>query len=191
MQARQMARDSTIILEDDMATKTKEAREETRIQEISDKIAKLENIFDDLKSLENRLSSLENQTQRETGSSGSLGTVSSIAAEARKDTGEVELRDQRIAELETQMLRLESPEYRDNLILEWLNTLDQESYYALGVRKGYLEQVDPQTEKTTPGELREPDPEVQFSREKPEDLAGWAYSQTLKGYIRIVEALNE
>jgi len=174
-----------------MATKTKEAREETRIQEISDKIAKLENLSENLKSLENRLSSLENQTQKETGASGPAGTPSSIAAETRKDTGEVELQDQRIAELETQMLRLESPEYRDNLILEWLNTLDQESYYTLGVRKGYLEEINPPAEKTTPGELREPDPEVQFSREKPEDPTGWAYSETLKGYIRIVEGFNE
>ena len=107
------------------------------------------------------------------------------------NTNEAELKDQRIAELETQMLRLESPEYRENLILEWLSTLDQESYYALGVRKGYLEEIEPPAVKTTPGELREPDPEVQFSKEKPEDPTGWAYSETLKGYIRIVEALNE
>ncbi len=103
----------------------------------------------------------------------------------------MELRDQKIAELETQIAHLESLEHRENIILEWLNNLDQESFYALGVRKGYLEETHPEAQKPKPGELREPDPEVQFSREKPEDLTGWAYSETLKGYIRIAEALNE
>ena len=88
-------------------------------------------------------------------------------------------------------MHLESPEHRENLILEWLNTLDQDSYYTLGIRKGYMEEMQPEEEKAAPAELKEPDPEVQFSKEKPGDQTGWAYSETLKGYIRIAEALNE
>jgi len=54
-----------------------------------------------------------------------------------------------------------------------------------------MEEMQPEEEKAAPAELKEPDPEVQFSKEKPEDPTGWAYSETLKGYIRIAEALNE
>jgi len=43
----------------------------------------------------------------------------------------------------------------------------------LGVRKGYQEEINPPAEKTLPGELKEPDPEVVFSREKPGVITGW------------------
>lgn len=185
-----------------MGTKSKETLEDSAILKVlsgmQEKMAKLKDLPETLKTLDDRVSSLENQPPKKTGiqeSPGTSGNTLTDTQEERKEmeseTNEVVLKDRRIAEMETQIVHLESPEHREGLILEWLNTLDQDSYYALGVRKGYLEEMKPEVEKATPGELREPDPEVQFSREKPEDLTGWAYSEILKGYIRIAEALNE
>ena len=185
-----------------MGTKSKETTENAGILKIlsgmQEKLAGLKDLPEALKVLDNRVSSLENQSSSKTSMQAFPETSGNTLADTQEeknrmenDNRVVELRDQKITELEAQIAHLESPEHRDNLILEWLNTLDQGSYYALGVRKGYLEEVKPEAEKPTPGELREPDPEVQFSREKPEDMTGWAYSQILKGYIRIAEALNE
>ena len=62
--------------------------------------------------------------------------------------------------------------------------MDQESYYALGVRKGYLEEITPESQPPL-GDLKDPSPEVIFSKEKPEDLTGWAYSKNLNCYIKL------
>ena len=185
-----------------MGTKSKETLEDPAILKIlsgmQEKIAKLQDLPETVTVLSNRVSSLESRSSTGTDTPEFPGTSGNTLTETQEEknrmennSNQAELKDQRIAELETQLLHLESPEHRENIILEWLNTLDQDSYYALGVRKGYLEEINPPAEDTTPGELREPEPEVQFSKEKPEDPTGWAYSETLKGYIRIAEALNE
>ena len=204
-----------------MGTKSKEMPDIPKLLKMMTRMAKqiekLEDMSGTVAVLKNQISDQESESVKKIsvsefpGYSGNISTKKEIdkmefetdkpnnetdnskieADNMNNEANEVILRDQRIAELESQVFHLESPEHRENLILEWLNNLDQESYYALGVRKGYLEEINPPAEKTTPGELREPDPEVQFSREKPEDPTGWAYSQTLKGYIRIVEAFSE
>jgi hypothetical protein len=178
-----------------MGTKSTEIKEDPRVLDIlsgiQDQVTKLKELPETVKLLDERIASLETQREKTTDAPASPKISGSTSSETQDGTNGMELRDPKIAELETQIAHLESLAHRDNIILEWLSNLDQESYYALGVRKGYLEEIEPEAQKPAPGELREPDPEVQFSREKPEDLTGWAYSETLKGYIRIAEALNE
>jgi len=185
-----------------MGTKSKETLEDGEILKIlsgmQEKIASLKDLPEALKVLDNRVSSLENQSSSKISMQASPETSGNTLADTQEEkdrmenaTNQAELKDQRITELEAQVVHLESPEHRENLILEWLNTLDQDSYYALGVRKGYLEEISPPAEKATPGELREPDPEVQFTKEKPEDLTGWAYSKTLKCYWKLEGGIHE
>jgi hypothetical protein len=152
---------------------------------MEDKIAKLEDLPETVKVLDNRVSSLEEQPPEE-----KKDTPVSLEASGNTSTDELELRDTKISELESQIAILESTEFRDNLILEWLNNLDGDSYYALGVRKGYLEEIG--TEKQpVPGELRDPSPEVIISQEKPADMTGWAYSKTLNCYVKLEGGMNE
>ena len=87
--------------------------------------------------------------------------------------------------MESQIAILESPEFRENMILEWLNSLDQDSYYALGVRKGYMEEINPEKQPAAPGELRDPLRKWSISQEKPADMTGWAYSKTLNCYVKL------
>jgi hypothetical protein len=194
IQSRQIARSSKIIMEDDMSTKSKEAQNDTRNQDvlscIADKVSKLENLPEMVKNLDNRISSFEDQIKTDFEGQRSSQSPEGSSNEARMDAAELELRDTRISDLESQLAILQSPEHRENLILEWLNSLDRDSYYSLGVRKGFLEEMNPETQ-TSPGELHDPSPEVVFSREKPEDLTGWAYSKTLNCYVKLEGGMNE
>jgi hypothetical protein len=160
-----------------MEKESRETWDEAQVLQIlskmEDQMAKLEDLPDKFQALKTQFANLESPADQKTASSEFPVTSGNISNNEEKQTmEELELRDQRIAEMETQIVHLESPEHRYGLILEWLNTLDQDSYYALGVRKCYLEEVKLEPEESAPGKLREPDPEVQFSREKPEDLTG-------------------
>jgi vacuolar-type H+-ATPase subunit I/STV1 len=178
-----------------MGTKSTEIKEDPRVLDIlsgiQDQVTKLKELPETVKVLDERVASLETQREKTADTPASPRISGSISNETPKETFELELRDHKISDLETQIAQLESQAHRENIVLEWLNNLDQDSYYTLGVRKGYLEEINPEAQKPVPGELREPDPEVQLSTEKPEDLTDWAYSEILKGYIRIAEALNE
>jgi hypothetical protein len=142
---------------------------------MASEIEKLENLPKAVEDLDNRLSSLEKRSEE----AEKFPEISGNTFD--KD---LELKDIRISELESRRAILESLEYRENLILEWLHNLDQDSYYALGVRKGYLEEI---TQENQPplGALKDPSPEVIFSQEKPEDLTGWAYSKNLNCYLKL------
>ncbi|BAS31230.1 hypothetical protein [Dehalococcoides mccartyi] len=172
-----------------MGTKSTETQADPRITKIlsrmENQIAKLEDLPETVKVLDNRLSSLEEQPPEEKSDMPvSLETSGNIS------TSELELRDTKISELESQIALLESPEFRDNLILEWLNNLDGDSYYALGVRKGYLEEISTEKQPEA-GELRDPSPDVIISQEKPADMTGWAYSKTLNCYVKLEGGMNE
>ena len=147
---------------------------------MASEIEKLENLPKELADLDNRLSGLEKRSNEDEKSP----DISGNAIDQ-----DLELKDIRISELESRKAILESPEYRENLILEWLHSLDQESYYALGVRKGYLEEITPESQPPL-GALGDPSPEVIFSKEKPEDLTGWAYSKNLNCYIKLVGGME-
>jgi hypothetical protein len=157
-----------------MGTKSTGAKEDPRVLEIlsciQDQLTKFQELPETVKDIDNRFSSLETQTEKRTDTPASPRISGSISNETQEKTNEMELRDHKITELESQIAILESPEFRDNL--------DQDSYYALGVRKGYLEEVSPE-KPAVHGELKDPSPEVIFSKEKSEDLTGWAYSVTL------------
>jgi hypothetical protein len=136
---------------------------------MGEELERLEKLPKAVEGLDNRISSLEKLSLTEEPVGSVLPTNSGNSSDG---------------ELESQAAYLESPEYREETILEWLHNLDQGSYYALGVRKGYLEEIN--TENQPPlGELKDPSPEVILSQEKPEDLTGWAYSKTLNCYIKL------
>lgn len=172
-----------------MGTKSSETQGDPRIirviSRMEDKLAKLEDLPETVKVLDNRLSSLEEQPPEE-----KTDTPVSLETSGNISTSELELRDTKISELESQIAILQSPEYRENTILEWLNSLDQDSYYAMGVRKGYLEETS-QDKQPDAGELRDPSPEVIISQEKPADLTGWAYSKTLNCYVKLEGGMYE
>jgi hypothetical protein len=144
----------------------------TMLTRMGEKITELENLPNLAANLDQRISNLEKQTDIE---------ASDIHVPS---SSELELRDIRFTELESQIAVLESPQYRENVILDWLHNLDQDSYYALGVRKGYLEEINPENQPPL-GDLKDPSPEVIFSQEKPEDLTGWAYSKNLNCYVKL------
>jgi hypothetical protein len=147
----------------------------TVLTNMASEIEKLEGLPKALADLDNRISSLEKRSDGEVKSPGISGDA------LDKD---LELKDIRISELESHLANLESPEYRENVILEWLSNLDQNSYYELGVRKGYLEEINPGNQAPL-GDLKDPSPEVILSEEKPQDLTGWAYSKTLNCYVKL------
>lgn len=194
IQSRQIARSSKIIMEDKMGAKSKEIQSEARnpevLSSIADKVSKLENLPEMVKNLDDRISSFESHIKTESENQDSPVNPDSSSNEARKDAVELELRDTKISELESQVAILQSSEFRENMILEWLSNLDLDSYYTLGVRKGFLEEINQETQ-TSPGELRDPSPEVIFSKEKPEDLTGWAYSKTLNCFVKLEGGMNE
>jgi hypothetical protein len=180
---------SIVISEQKMETQSKDLFENpillqmlTRMGEELEKLEKLPKAVEDLDS---RISNLEKLPLKEEPVNSVLPTNS-----GNSSLGELELKDTKISELESHLAYLESPEYREETILEWLRNLDQELYYALGVRKGYLEEIDP-ANKPPLGELKDPSPEVIFSDEKPEDMIGWAYSKTLNCYIKLVGGMLE
>ena len=152
----------------------------TILTRMGEKLTELENLPNLTANLDQRISNLEKQP---------TAKVTDIQVPLEASTGEIELRDIRIGELESEIVILESPEYRENLILDWLHNLDQESYYALGVRKGYLEEISPESQPPL-GDLKDPSPEVIFSQEKPEDMTGWAYSKNLNCYIKLVGGME-
>jgi hypothetical protein len=162
-----------------METESNNMLEGTRLLEVlanmAGEIEKLENLSKELANLNNRISSLEKRLNEEEKSMGIPGNT------IDKD---LELKDIKISDLESHLAILESPEYRENVILDWLNDMDQNSYYALGVRKGYMEEIS-QERQSLLGELKDPSPEVVLSQEKPEDLTGWAYSKTLNCYVKL------
>jgi hypothetical protein len=149
------------------------------ITNIAGEIEKLGDLPKALADLENRISSIEKRSDEEESI-----LQNSIASSGNALDGDLELKDVRISELESHLAILESPEHRENLILEWLHNLDQDSYYSLGVRKGYMEEINPETQSPL-GNLKDPSPEVIFSQEQPEDMTGWAYSNTLNCYIKL------
>ena len=152
----------------------------TRMGEELETLEKLPKTVEDL---DNRITSLENRTKEESEASG-VTNKSGISS-----SNELVLKDIRISELESKRAFLESPEFREETILEWLRNLGQESYYALGVRKGYLEEIALGNQPPL-GELKDPSPEVIFSEEKPEDLTGWAYSKNLSCYIKLAGGMT-
>jgi hypothetical protein len=182
-----------------MVRKLHETQGDSRTLEIlsgmNTKIAKLQDVPEQIKALNRRIASLESHPVQKIDSlespviSGNISN-SEESKTMEKEAQEVVLKDRKIAELEAQVAHLESPEHRDNLILEWLSTLDQDSYYALGVRKGYLEEINPE-KQPDPVELKDPSPEVILSQEKPDDLTGWAYSKTLNCYVKVEGGIHE
>jgi hypothetical protein len=149
------------------------------IANMAGEIEKMEGLPKALSDLDNRLSALEKQSVKEESNIQKLTDT-----DENTTINDLELKDIRISELESQLVNLESSEYRENVILEWLSNLDQNSYYELGVRKGYLEEINPENQPPL-GDLKDPSPEVIFSQETPEDLTGWAYSKTLDCYVRL------
>jgi hypothetical protein len=177
-----------------MGTKSTEIKDGSRILEIlsgiQDEITKLKELPETMKALNNRVASLETQNAKMNDTPASPRISGDTSSDTQQETKELELRDTRISELESQVAILQSSEYRENMILEWLSNPDQDSNYTLGVRKCFLEESKLETQLAH-GELRDPSPEVLFSKEKPEDLTGWTYSKTLNCYVKLEGGMNE
>jgi hypothetical protein len=154
------------------------------LAKMGEELEKLEKLPKAVEDLDNRIFSLEKVSLKEEPDRSVMPTNS-----GNSSVGELELKDTRISELESQATYLESPEYREETILERLRNLDQDSYYSLGVRKGYLEEISPEN-KPSLGELKGPSPEVIISEEKPEELTGWANSKTLNCYVKLEEGMT-
>jgi hypothetical protein len=106
-----------------MGTKSIEIKEDPRLLEIlsgiQDQVTKLKELPETVKLLDSRIASLETQTGKLSDTPASPRISGSTSSETQNGN-EMELRDQKIAELETQIAHLESLEHRENIILEWV-----------------------------------------------------------------------
>jgi len=79
-----------------------------------------------VKSLDNRISSFEDQIETDSENQRPSQNLEGNSSESRKDVDELELRDTRISDLESQFDIPRGPERRESMILEWLNSLYQD-----------------------------------------------------------------
>jgi len=102
---------------------------------------------------------------------------------------------EKVAQLEERNVFLESPGYQNEVIQGFLRELDADNFLTIGVKLGYLEDTEAKPEDLAGIEGAEPvevalgdDRALVVSKEKPEDMTGWEYSETQGLYIKLVEA---
>jgi hypothetical protein len=115
-----------------------------------------------------------------------------------KDPGVAVLEDRikaledRNAELEDRNKRLDSEDHRVSLVQEYLNGIDADTYFAIGVRLNFLETApaaDPEGDgpESPVSELKLEDSgkTVRLSMVEPEDPQNWEHSPVLGGWVQV------
>lgn len=112
-----------------------------------------------------------------------------------KDEEPARLHEQAVEEnarLNTEVARLSSPGHENERIQSFLRKLDADNFHAIGIKLGFLEDAEagPEdlegVEGAEPVELALGDNKVlKVSKEKPEDMTGWEFSETQGLYIKV------
>ncbi len=133
-----------------------------------------------------KLSDLENSQQ-------SLRDSKDTSKPGEEETGK--LHDEaleRVAVLEERNTFLEGPGYQNQVIQGFLRELDADNFLAIGVKLGYLEDTEASPEDLENVEGAEAidvplgdNRTLKVSKEKPEDMTGWEYSETQGLYIKL------
>lgn len=95
----------------------------------------------------------------------------------------------RVADLEQEVARFTSPEYHDSVVENWLGGLTEDSYYALGIKLGFLEKVPEASESEVAHAEAEtnPDGDIVLADSIPEgEEKLWQYSETFGQYVKLV-----
>ena len=96
----------------------------------------------------------------------------------------------KVVQLEERNVFLESPGYQNQVIQGFLREMDADNFLTIGVKLGYLEDTEVKPEDLARVEGADQIPlddnrVLKVSKEKPEDMTGWEYSETQKLYIKI------
>lgn len=106
-----------------------------------------------------------------------------------QDLEETARLEEELARLIEKKAWLESPGYNNQVINKFLCNMDRDNYWAIGIQLGFLD--DPAAgPEDLPGDKGSPSGDKRFLRiqkEKPEDMTGWAFSETQGLYIKIEE----
>ncbi|KKL93739.1 hypothetical protein LCGC14_1871720 [marine sediment metagenome] len=112
-----------------------------------------------------------------------------------KDTSEsasLEEQVEKVARLEERNVFLEGKDYQNQVIQGFLRELDADNFLTIGVKLGYLEDTEARPEDLEKVEGAGPvevalgdNRTLKVSKEKPEDMTGWEYSETQGLYIKL------
>lgn len=97
---------------------------------------------------------------------------------------------------EARVASLSSKEHEEEIITLFLKDMDQDNFIALGVKKGFLEEVAPDATNKDVATVAEElgileestvvdGKKVHFSKEKPADATGWEYTKALNLWVKI------
>ena len=96
---------------------------------------------------------------------------------------------EKTGKLEERNAFLESPGYQQQVIQGFLRELDADNFLSIGIKLGYLEDTEagPEDLEGVEGaEVPLGDGQVlKVSKEKPEDMTGWEFSETQGLYIKL------
>jgi hypothetical protein len=138
----------------------------------------LEDIKNDVKSLGDRISKLEDNP-----------SPSAEVKDPQPESNAAALADQLMQEneqLKNKLAQVSSPGHDQDVIRKWLIGLDQENFITLGVKLGHLEEAEPESpESIQETELEDGGQKFILTHEKPGDMTGWAYSEALGMYARV------
>ena len=161
--------------------------------ETRDKI--LDGMREEIDSLTGSLSGFKSET------AGKLEDLTQAQSSLRdsKDTSSEEAVEEnarlndKVVKLEERNVFLESPIYKNQVIQGFLRDMDSDNFLAIGVKLGYLEDTEAKPEDLAGVEGAEPvevplgdKQTLVVSKEKPEDMTGWEYSETQGLYIKLV-----
>ena len=97
-----------------------------------------------------------------------------------------------IAQLEERKTFLESPGYNNEIIQKFLRDINRDDFYMIGIKLGLLECAEATPEDLEGVEGAEPvevalgDKQfLRVTKEKPEDMTGWAFSENQGLYIKV------
>lgn len=112
-------------------------------------------------------------------------------ARVKDSIAQLEELNDRSALLEERNTFLESPGHQNEIIQKFLRNIDRNNYWTIGIKLGFLESAEATAEDLEGVEgaeqLGAPLGDKQFLRvtkEKPEDMTGWAFSENQRLYIK-------
>lgn len=93
-----------------------------------------------------------------------------------------------VARLSERVNYLEGPDYQTSVIQGFLRDLDADNFIEIGRKLGYLDVEEPSEadlHTLEEGEVVLGDRKIKISKEKPEDMTGWEFSETQGVYIKV------
>lgn len=91
-----------------------------------------------------------------------------------------------IANLEERKTFLESSDHKNEIIRKFLRNMNRDNFHEIGLKLGFLEDVEAGSEDTEVIEDHSGEEQVLLvSKDKPEDMTGWEYSKQQDLYIKV------